>query len=132
MVCKFGNIKEVACNSRHQGTDLGVVIVRERELLKVGEEVTAHVGFNLRAHNVSCGRHVKVGGSIYKTKHEIYHTAGNNEFRCERCNVGLGSARNLSSDKWENDFNYRCQRRAKKVEKKYSFVFFVIGQKSKK
>ena len=98
----------------------------------MGKEIATHVRFNLSAHNMTCGRHVIVCSGVNQSQNEIDNSAGDNEFWRKGSNVRFGSSCNFSRDKWENDLNHRCKRRTKQIKEENSFVFFVIGQKSKK
>ena len=98
----------------------------------MGKEIATHVRFNLGAHNVARGCHVVVCRGVYQSQNKVDSAAGNNEFWRKGSNVRFGSACNFSRDKWENDLNHGSECRAKQIKEENSFVFFVIGQKSKK
>ena len=64
VVREFGDVEKVGGDTGHKRTDLGVVIIRERELLQVGEEILPHIGLDLGSHNMTHGGHIVVCGGV--------------------------------------------------------------------
>jgi len=71
VVRKLGNIKQVAGDAAHDLADFGVVVVAKGQLLQMGEKISAHIGFNARAHHVTFGLHVIVGRCVDDAQQHI-------------------------------------------------------------
>ena len=127
---ELGNVKKVARDSRHERSDLCVVVVGEGKLLQMSKEIASHIGLYLSAHYVSHRRHIIVCRRVDKAKHKI-DSAANKDSPCRQrhhlcgCRIGY-----MADDKRQHKLTKSCQRRAEKVCNHYPFVFFIIGQKA--
>ena len=71
VVSKLGYVKEVVRDSRHQRSDSCVVVVGERQLLKMLEKVVTHIGLDPCTHYVTDVGHIIVCDRVDYTQNEI-------------------------------------------------------------
>ena len=112
---KFGDVKQVACQTGHEGTDLGVVVIGEGQLLQMPEEISSHIGLDTAAHDVSHRRHIIVCRGVYNAQNKIQKTATQNEVCRKSHDLRRRRVGYSADDKRQDKLAHRCERRAEKI-----------------
>ena len=95
---ELGHVKKVGGDTRHQGSDLGVVVVREGELLQMRKEISSHVGLDLCAHDMTNGCHIIIGGGVDDPQDDVNDRAFQYQTACQVCYVIGRHAGYLTND----------------------------------
>ena len=122
VVRKLGYIKEVVCNSAHNLSDLGIVIIGVGQHLQVSVCVAAHIGFNLRPHYMTLARHIIVCKAVDYTKRQIQKTQPCDCFDREACDIGKSGIRNIPDNHRQHNFAHSGEQCAEQIYRKSAFV----------
>ena len=129
VVAKFRHVKEILGKAAHKLPHLGVAVKAEAHFLQMGEQVAAHIRFELCTHHVTYVRHKVVRRSVDYAQHDIYRADFQNEIEGEGSGVLLCGVRYTANDYRQNNVAHRGEGSAEQIQKQRGQIRLVVGQK---
>ena len=127
---EFRDIKQVAGDPAHDLTDLGIGIIGAAKPLQMSKRISAHVCFNMNAHDMTMRTHIEIGCSINDAQGEVQQCHISDHRDCKRCRVKHCCIGQSAHDPRKGNITQGGQRCAQKVQGKHTFIFHQIRCKS--
>ena len=85
----------------------------------MGKEVTAHIGFNLSAHDMTDGLHEIVGRRVDNPQHHVEGAQPQDYADAQSGDVGRAHIRDVAHDQGQHQIADGGQRRAEQIQQQY-------------
>ena len=93
------------------------------------KEIMSHVCFDLRAHNMTDGGHIVIGGGVDDPQNYVNDSAFQYQLACQVCNVFGCRAGDFTNDHREDQLAKSGQTCAKQIADHYGHMGAIIRQK---
>ena len=127
VVGKLCDVEKVGGDAGHDLAHLGVVKIIEGKLLQMGEHVRAHIGLDLRAHDVPDRRHKEIGARVHQPQEQVQPADPQHSGHGQCRQVVDAHICYVPYQHGQHQLAHGSERRTEQVEHQHPFILAKIG-----